>query len=194
MQCERSASQFTLTERRATLGDCHVHRLRAGEAGSGSGCRTAFCVCRDAVPQRRAHGGGLRAHGAGALAAAGIAGEVVVSDNGSTDNSVAVAQEAGRESSSAPCAGTGAPCGLESSNPAAVSSSWATPTRATIFRTFPRSCGPSMRARILSWGIGSWAVSVRAAGADSHLNVALFVAISTAANSDCIRRCREVQC
>ena len=63
-----------------------------------------------------------------AMAAGGLAGEVIVVDNGSTDASVEVATQLALASSASRALGMAAHCWLGSTPPPARSWSWPTPT------------------------------------------------------------------
>jgi glycosyltransferase involved in cell wall biosynthesis len=79
------------------------------------------------------------------LARKGVAGEIVVADNGSTDQSQEIARQTGARVVNVPTRGYGAALlgGIEA---AAATSSWATPTIAMISRASMRtltSCAPA---------------------------------------------------
>ena len=70
----------------------------------------------------------------GFLARAGVDGEVLVADNGSSDGSQAIAEARGARVVSVAERGYGAALRGGIAAPAGASSSWATPTTATISR------------------------------------------------------------
>jgi hypothetical protein len=97
-----------------------------------------------------AHAGGVHRQGAGYFRRAGVAGEVLIADNGSTDGSVELAQAPRRARGARAAARLRG--GADRRHPpprAGASSSWATPTTATT----SRACRPSSTpcAAVASW-------------------------------------------